>query len=54
MFDYPVTLSPDGGTVLVTFADVPEAIAFGADEDEVLLNAVDAHFSGRSRAFIAW
>jgi antitoxin HicB len=42
MFDYPVTLSPDGDTVLVTFADVPEAITFGADEDEALLQAVDA------------
>lgn len=42
MFDYPVTLTPDDGTVLVTFADVPEAITFGADEDEALLNAVDA------------
>ena len=42
MFDYPVTLTPDDGTVLVTFADVPEAITFGADEDEALLHAVDA------------
>lgn len=42
MFDYPVTLTPDGGTVLVTFPDVPEAITFGADEDEALLQAVDA------------
>jgi len=42
MFDYPVTLTPDGDTVLVTFADVPEAITFGADEDEAMLNAVDA------------
>lgn len=42
MFDYPVTLTPDDGTVLVTFADVPEAITFGADEDEALLYAVDA------------
>ena len=42
MFDYPVTLNPDGGTVLVTFADVPEIITFGADEDEALFNAVDA------------
>lgn len=42
MFDYPVTLTPDGDSVLVTFADVPEAISFGADEDEALLNAVDA------------
>jgi len=42
MFDYPVTLTPDDGTVLVTFTDVPEAITFGADEDEALLQAVDA------------
>jgi len=43
MFDYPVTLTPDdNGTVLVTFTDVPEAITFGADEDEALLQAVDA------------
>ena len=42
MFDYPVTLTPDGASVLVTFADVPEAITFGADEDEALLQAVDA------------
>ena len=48
MFDYPVTLTPDGGTVLVTFADVPEAITFGADEDEALLNAVDALETGLS------
>lgn len=30
MLDYPVTLTPDGETVLVTFADVPEALTFGA------------------------
>ena len=42
MFDYPVTLTPDDGTLLVTFADVPEAITFGTDEGEALLNAVDA------------
>lgn len=42
MFDYPVTLTPDGDTVLATFADVPEAVTFGADEDEALLQAVDA------------
>lgn len=42
MFDYPVILTPDEGTVLVTFPDVPEAITFGADEDEALLQAVDA------------
>ena len=49
MFDYPVTLTPnDNGTVLVTFADVPEAITFGADEDEALLNAIDALETGLS------
>ncbi len=42
MFDFPVILTPDGDTVLVTFPDVPEAITFGADEDEGLLQAVDA------------
>ena len=42
MFDYPVILTPDEGTVLVTFPDVPEAITFGLDEDEALLQAVDA------------
>lgn len=42
MFDYPVTLTADDGTVLVTFADVPEAITFGVDEDEALLQAIDA------------
>lgn len=48
MFDYPVTLTPDGDTVLVTFADVPEAITFGIDDDEALLQAVDALESGLS------
>jgi antitoxin HicB len=48
MFNYPVTLTPDGDTILVTFADVPEAITFGADEGEALLNAVDALETGLS------
>ena len=48
VFNYPVALTPDDGTVLVTFADVPEAITFGADEDEALLNAVDALETGLS------
>ena len=48
MFDYPVTLTPDNRTVLVTFTDVPEAITFGADEDEALLNAIDALETGLS------
>lgn len=42
MFDYPVILTPDDGTMLVTFPDVPEAITFGADTDEALLYAIDA------------
>ena len=42
MFDYPVVLTPDEGTMLVIFPDVPEAITFGADTDEALLQAVDA------------
>jgi len=42
MFDYPVTLSADGDAVLVSFIDVPEAITFGADEGEALLQGVDA------------
>lgn len=48
MFDYPFTLTPDDGSVLVTFADVPEAITFGADEQEALKHAVDALESGLS------
>lgn len=48
MFDYPVTLTPDGDTVMVTFVDVPEAITFGADEDEALLHAIDALETGLS------
>ena len=48
MFDYPVTLTPDDGSVLVTFADVPEAITFGADEQEALMQAVDALEPGLS------
>ncbi len=42
MFDYPVVLTPDDGTIMVTFPDVPEAITFGVDEDEALMYAVDA------------
>ena len=48
MFDYPVTLTPDGLTVLVTFPDVPEAATFGADEEEALLNAIAALETGLS------
>jgi antitoxin HicB len=48
MFEYPVTLTPDDGSVLVTFIDVPEAITFGADEAEALRHAVDALETGLS------
>jgi antitoxin HicB len=48
MFDYPVILTRDNNTVLVTFPDVPEAITFGADKDEALLHAVDALETGLS------
>jgi len=42
MFNYPVILTPDDGTLLVTFPDVPEAITFGNTKEEALLHAVDA------------
>ena len=42
MFDYPIILTPDDGTVLMTFPDVPEAITFGVNEEEALIRAVDA------------
>lgn len=42
MFDYPVVLTPDDGTILVTFPDIPEAITFGENESEALKQAVDA------------
>ena len=48
MFKFPATLTKDGGTFLVTFRDVPEAITFGADKEEALLNAVDALETGIS------
>jgi antitoxin HicB len=48
MLNYPATLTKDGGTFLVTFRDVPEAITFGADKEEALLKAVDALETGLS------
>ena len=40
---YPVVLTQDdNNTVLVTFPDFSEATTYGDDEDEALLNAVDA------------
>jgi len=49
MFEFPVTLTKDdNGTVIAMFVDVPEAITFGTDEDEALLNAIDALETGLS------
>ena len=48
MFNYPVTLTTDAGSILVTFSDVSEAITFGADVDEALLNAINALETGLS------
>jgi antitoxin HicB len=43
MLSYPITLTPDSnGTFLVGFPDIPEANSVGNDEDEALLNALDA------------
>lgn len=42
MFDYPVILTADQDSVLVTFPDLPEAITFGADTADALRQAVDA------------
>ncbi len=42
MFNYPVTLTQDGDSVMATFPDVPEAITFGHTEQEALEMAVDA------------
>ena len=42
MYDYPVKLEDDEGTVLVTFPDVPGAITFGEDEAEALDHAIYA------------
>ncbi len=40
-FRYPVVLTPDDGTVLVTVPDIPEAITFGEDEADALARAAD-------------
>ncbi|MBI3038161.1 type II toxin-antitoxin system HicB family antitoxin [bacterium] len=42
MFKYPVDLIDDGGTVLVKFPDIPEAVTFGQDREEALGYAVNA------------
>jgi antitoxin HicB len=43
MLSYPVKLVRDtNNTYLVTFPDIPEAVSVGDDQDEALLNALDA------------
>lgn len=43
MLTYPVNLIPDtNGAFLVEFLDVPEANSVGEDQEEALLNALDA------------
>lgn len=43
MWSYPVKLELDtNGAYLVTVPDIPEAASVGADEEEALLNALDA------------
>jgi len=43
MLDYPVVLEAQSeGGFVVLFPDIPEAVTQGEDEDEALLNAVDA------------
>ncbi len=39
---YPVTLTPDDGSIVVTFPDVPEAITYGDTVEEALARAPDA------------
>ena len=40
-FRYPIVLTPDEGTLLVTVPDIPEAITFGEDEADALARAAD-------------
>lgn len=48
MFNYPVIITPDGDTFMVTFPDIPEAITFGHTKQEALEMAVDALETGLS------
>jgi antitoxin HicB len=41
MFDYPVELHTEAGSVWVSSPDIPELHSAGDDEDEALLEAVD-------------
>ena len=42
MLAYPITLTEDDGTILVTSPDFPELTTFGDDRAEALARAVDA------------
>lgn len=42
MLRYPVVLTPEDGSVLVSFPGFPNVHTFGDDEAEALLRAVDA------------
>ena len=42
MPEYPVNLTPDNGTFLVTSPDFPELTTFGNDVDDALSHAVNA------------
>ncbi|WCM21910.1 type II toxin-antitoxin system HicB family antitoxin [Paraburkholderia bryophila] len=43
MLSYPIELTPDSnGTLLVTFADVPEALSVGENEEDAIAQALDA------------
>ena len=50
---YPLTFTPDDGTILVTCPDLPEVTSFGDDEADALAHARDAvvtALEGRIRA----
>ena len=42
MPEYPVNLTPDGDTILVTSPDFPELTTFGNDVEDALSHAVNA------------
>jgi antitoxin HicB len=42
MLNYPVELTEDDGTIMVSFPDIPGAHTWGEDQAEALANAVDA------------
>ncbi len=42
MLCYPVTLTKEHGSMIVTFPDFPEAHTYGDDREEALARAVDA------------